>query len=557
MLVCSKTLATLAVMAAAATGSLDLAQAQPIPQTAAESALPGDIVPGSPLADVVKMFQAGVAASTIQSYILNSPGAFNLDVDKILYLKDMGAPSDLINAMLERDKALVAANAAPPPLPAPAPTPMAEAPAPDTTDLAPPATEVTPAYFNTALTPYGSWVDVEGYGQCWRPTAVMYDAGWSPYCDRGHWVNTDYGWYWNSDYAWGMTFHYGRWFRSPRLGWCWYPDTVWAPSWVAWRSGGDYCGWAPLPPFAVYRPGAGFFYRGAHVGLDFDFGLGPDYFVFVSPDHFCDRHPRTFCVDRTRVTQVYHQTTIINNFEVHDHGIVNRGFGVERIASATHRPVQTVHVGDLPDAGRQGWRGAGYERTLHPATAGSSHNPGHNYTPAATPVANNQLRHAPEPNNQPGGYAIPPRRENGVQPVPGTQAGGHVPPQNYVAGQPTQPARPNNFAEPNHAVPPRQIPQNQPPQWQQPRAGAAAGNPGLPPRVEPQPAPRQYTPPAPPRGEVRPTTGEAPTRGYNPPPTPPTPAPAPNQPQPHNSGGGNGGGNNGNYNNNNNNKQNH
>ena len=50
----------------------------------AGSALPADIVPGSPLADVVKLLQAGVDVSTIKSYVLNAQSAFNLDADKIL-----------------------------------------------------------------------------------------------------------------------------------------------------------------------------------------------------------------------------------------------------------------------------------------------------------------------------------------------------------------------------------------------------------------------------------------------------------------------------------------
>jgi len=371
----TKTLIALAVAVAATTSGVNRAQGQPAPPASAEAALPAGIVPGSPLADVVKMLQAGVDANTIRGYILNCQNPFNLDADKIVSLKDMGATSDLINAMMDRDKALYAASVTPPPAPAPvavpapamAPPPDASvAPAPPEASMAPPPTEITVNYFNDALTPYGSWVDVEGYGRCWRPTAVIYNAAWSPYCDSGHWVYTDYGWYWDSDYSWGVTFHYGRWFRNPRFGWCWYPDTVWAPSWVAWRSGGEYCGWAPLPPFAVFRPGAGFFYRGVSVGVDFDFGLGADCFVFMSPDHFCDRRLRSYCVPRERIVEVYHQTTIINHYDVNNRTIVNRGFGVERITSVTHHPIEAVHVSALANAGRQGWRGEGFERTLHP-----------------------------------------------------------------------------------------------------------------------------------------------------------------------------------------------
>ena len=111
---CTKNLVAVALALATAVGTVSQAQPQPMPPPSAGSALPADIVPGSPLADVVKMLQAGVDVSTIKSYILNAQSAFNLDADKILYLKDRGAPSDLINAMMDRDKALYAATVTPP-----------------------------------------------------------------------------------------------------------------------------------------------------------------------------------------------------------------------------------------------------------------------------------------------------------------------------------------------------------------------------------------------------------------------------------------------------------
>jgi hypothetical protein len=398
-LLCTKTLVALALAIVVAAGAVSQAQEQPIPPPASDNALPADIVPGSALAEVVKMIQAGVEAGTIKSYIVNSQSAFNLDADKILFLKDEGVPSDLINAMLERDKILYAASAVPAPAPAPVPAPVNDATvAPDT--ALPPA-DVTVNYFDDALTPYGSWVDVDGYGSCWRPTAVIYDPAWRPYCDRGHWVYTDYGWYWDSDYSWGVTFHYGRWFRNPRFGWCWYPDTVWAPSWVTWRSDNDYCGWAPLPPLAVYRPGLGFYYRGMSVAVDFDFGLDAGCFTFISPNHFCDRRPRYYCVEPQRAAQIFHQTRVVNDFNGNGKMMVNRGISAERINSVTHRSIQPVRVGSLPNAGRQGWRGEGY---AGPAQHGAGDN--------------TQFRHGPALLNKPNSDANANRRQNFGQPAP-------------------------------------------------------------------------------------------------------------------------------------------
>lgn len=493
-----KTLLGLTVAAAALAAPFMQAQ-QPPAAPATDGALPAGVIPGSPLADVVKMLQAGVNVETIRTYIQTSASAFNLDADKILFLKDEGAPSDLINAMLDRDKALYSSTVAPAPTPAPAgpvpmpapvgPAPMpdtAPAPAPDTPvvstpDIAPPPTEVTADSFNTELTPYGSWVDVAGYGRCWRPTVVIYDSGWSPYGDRGHWVYTDYGWYWDSDYAWGITFHYGRWFRHPGLGWVWYPDTVWAPSWVVWRSNSDYCGWAPLPPFAVYRPGLGFYYRGASVGLDFDFGLGAEAFIFVGPDHFCDRHPRSFAVPRDRVPTVFHRTTIVNDFAVNGRNIVNRGFGAERIANATHRPIQPIHVGSLPNAGRQGWQG---------------------------PVPQHAAPHSAVQNNF-GRTAAPAPSRPG--PTTGGQPATHMTEFNRPAAANPQPAGENRYQS-SASVPPKAAA----PQWSQP----AAPHPSVPqtpvpstathyPAPQPSPAPRTYGEPshAPSQGQWQQASG--------------------------------------------------
>lgn len=366
----TKTLIALAVAIAAAAATISQAQEQPIPPPAAENALPANIVPGTPLAEVVKMVQAGVDVGTVRSYILNSQSAFNLDADKIMFLKDVGVPNDLVNAMMDRDKVLYAATVTPPPAPAPMPAPVAvTATAPDT---APPPTQVTVNYFYDTLTPYGSWVTVDGYGRCWRPTTAVYDAGWHPYCDHGHWVYTDCGWYWDSDYSWGATFHYGRWFQHPHWGWCWYPDTVWAPSWVTWRSGGDYCGWAPLPPFAVYQPGIGFYYHGASVSVGFNFGLAANCFVFLSPSHFCDYHPRSYCVAPTHVTQIYNQTTVINNYNVHNTTIINHGIPVDHISTAAHHSIEPVQISSLPNAGQHGWRGEGWQHSVQ--NLSGSHN---------------------------------------------------------------------------------------------------------------------------------------------------------------------------------------
>jgi hypothetical protein len=99
--------------------------------------------------------------------------------------------------------------------------------------------------FQGALSPYGEWVVVGGYGRVWRPHVA---AGWRPYY-YGRWEWTSEGWLWVSDEPFGWAaYHYGRWTWDPSYGWVWIPGYQWAPAWVAWRYSGDVVGWAPLGP---------------------------------------------------------------------------------------------------------------------------------------------------------------------------------------------------------------------------------------------------------------------------------------------------------------------
>ena len=113
--------------------------------------------------------------------------------------------------------------------------------------------------FYSSLGPYGEWITVDAGVYAWRPMRVA--AGWRPYWD-GRWMWTDDGWYWDSDEPWAWaTYHYGRWYYDDYYGWIWTPGYEWAPAWVEWRYGGDYIGWAPLGPYAVFDIHVGIFYR--------------------------------------------------------------------------------------------------------------------------------------------------------------------------------------------------------------------------------------------------------------------------------------------------------
>ena len=112
----------------------------------------------------------------------------------------------------------------------------------------------------------GDWSYVAGYGECWRPRAVV--VGWAPY-RFGHWAYVGpWGWTWVEDEPWGFApFHYGRW-AFVNSGWFWVPGPVvvrpiWAPALVAFVGGGPNfrfsagvgVGWFPLAPGEVFVPG--------------------------------------------------------------------------------------------------------------------------------------------------------------------------------------------------------------------------------------------------------------------------------------------------------------
>ncbi len=338
-----------------------LAQPAPSPSTTSasdNSSLPAFISPTSPLAQVIHLVQADVEENIILSYVSNSSSTFNLDSDKIIYLSDVGVPGLITTTMMQRDQVLQQQMATAQPAPAPLqPTPPPLTPDTDATDTAatdtatapPPADSgpVTINYFYTSLAPYGAWVDVAGYGRCWRPTTSVYNQGWQPYCDRGAWVYTDGGWYWESEYSWGVTFHYGRWFRDRNLGWCWWPDTVWAPSWVTWRYSEDVCGWAPLPPYTVYQPGIGFAFQGNGISVGFDFGLAPDCFTFVPTGRFGDPHPRRWRCAPDQVNRIYTHTTIINNLSYNHTTVVNGGLPPQHFNSAGGAPIRQTSWHDV------------------------------------------------------------------------------------------------------------------------------------------------------------------------------------------------------------------
>lgn len=185
--------------------------------------------------------------------------------------------------------------------------------------------DVSFGFFYDNLTPHGSWYVSAQYGRVWQPS--VYASDWNPYYD-GHWVYTDYGWTWVSDYDWGtIPYHYGTWVLDARHGWVWVPGYTWAPAWVVFRTGNDYCGWAPVPPgYSV----------GASINID------PSFFVFVSSRDFLAPRVRVAVLPRAETRVVIQRTKVINNITVQNNIVVNRGPDVRVVERETgHRVDRT------------------------------------------------------------------------------------------------------------------------------------------------------------------------------------------------------------------------
>ncbi len=367
----------------AADAQLASSPTQPI---STEKPLPAGVKPSGPVMEVVRLANSGVDQSVVLAYIANSPDIFNLSSDDIIYLNDLGIPSNIVNAMIQHDQAMRGPQTAPipvqPPAAPPGPnvatellpppensSPYAPAPAPSDASSMPPVAiypppapmpdnasedggqppDVAPdSAFYDSLAPYGTWVNVAGYGNCWQPTAGILNVGWQPYFNCGRWVYSDCGWYWLSGYTWGWApFHYGRWFRHGTLGWCWSPGNVWGPSWVAWRSSPGYCGWAPLPPSAWFSPSLGLTFRGQAVASTFGFGLTAQSFAFVSFNHFHDAQLTRFAVPSKQVPAVFVKTSPSTAIAFSNTRVINNGLSPSTVAAITHTSISRVSISQV------------------------------------------------------------------------------------------------------------------------------------------------------------------------------------------------------------------
>jgi len=186
----------------------------------------------------------------------------------------------------------------------------------------------------------GSWMEVGSYGYCWQPDIAVNDHNWRPYAD-GYWAYTDDGWAWVSyeDFGWA-TYHYGRWFRLADYGWVWKPGYEWGPAWVSWRAGGNYIGWAPLPPETehVYesRPLTG------HLDIEFD--IGPANYNFIDVRYIGEPVLRSRIVPYQQNVTYISQTVNVTNITYKNNTVYSYGPDVNVMNQYSSRPIQRLKL---------------------------------------------------------------------------------------------------------------------------------------------------------------------------------------------------------------------
>src|SRR6266545_1785321 len=189
----------------------------------------------------------------------------------------------------------------------------------------------------------GNWIDVEGYGYGWQPDVAVNDSNWRPYAD-GYWAYTDDGWTWVSyeDFGWA-TYHYGRWANLTDYGWTWFPgsDLDWGPAWVSWRTGGDYVGWAPLPP-----RGVGVVYEGRPIGpqVDIEFDIGPEYYNFCEVRYIGEPVLRNYIAPPVQNVTYINNTVNVTNITVKNNVVYNYGPNYEVLSAHSARPIQRLSI---------------------------------------------------------------------------------------------------------------------------------------------------------------------------------------------------------------------
>jgi hypothetical protein len=66
--------------------------------------LPPSVRPTAPVAELSKLADSGVEEGVMLAFVTNSTSTFNLGAEEIIYLNDIGVPSAVVTAMIQRDQ---------------------------------------------------------------------------------------------------------------------------------------------------------------------------------------------------------------------------------------------------------------------------------------------------------------------------------------------------------------------------------------------------------------------------------------------------------------------
>jgi len=181
--------------------------------------------------------------------------------------------------------------------------------------------------FYDNLANYGQWIEDPQYGYVWSPDV---DGSFRPYYTNGYWVMTEYGNTWVSDYQWGWAcFHYGRWTYDNYYGWLWIPGSQWGPSWVSWRYGDGFYGWAPLGPTYTYGT---------------DYMCPDDWWIFIPPKYLYTGGYYRYWYGPRNNTTIISNTTYITNVYTNNRTNYISGPRKNEVEAVSHQPVQVYKL---------------------------------------------------------------------------------------------------------------------------------------------------------------------------------------------------------------------
>ncbi len=138
----------------------------------------------------------------------------------------------------------------------------------------------------------------------------------------------------------------------------WFPgtDLDWGPAWVSWRTGGDYIGWAPLPP-----RGVGVVYEGQPIGatVDIEYDIGPEYYNFCDVRFIGEPVLRDRIFPPTQNVTYITNTVNVTNIYVQNNVVYNYGPNYDVVSTYSSRPIQRLAIeretaADLSSAAKSG-----------------------------------------------------------------------------------------------------------------------------------------------------------------------------------------------------------